>query len=204
AARRQPVSVLMDPATYGRLYGTEARPDSAYPGLLIRTQEGLQVRLDADVSLPEPLATIAAFTNRDSEQLQGTFVAAPGVAAVPGTAAGALRFEPVRFVKLNAISAAALDFAETAAEIALGLIGVLALFLGLLKIAEEAGVVYALVKLVRPVLRPLFPEVPADHPALGMIALNLAANVFGLGNAATAFGLKSLGDLPGPDPTGGT
>ena len=85
-------------------------------------------------------------------------------------------FEPVRFVKLNAIAAAALDFAKTAAEIALGLVGVLSLFLGLLKIAEEAGIIYALVKLVRPILRPLFPELPPDHPALGMIALNLTAN----------------------------
>ena len=89
-------------------------------------------------------------------------------------------------MKLNAIAAAALDFAKTAAEIALGLIGVLALFLGLLKIAEDAGIIYALVKLVRPVLRPLFPEVPPDHPALGMIALNLAANVLRAGQRGHA------------------
>lgn len=194
-APRQPVTVLLDADAYGQFYRTDARPDSAYAALLIRTADGLQVRLDAEQTLPEPLATVAAATNRDSEQLQGTFVAAPGAVAVPGTAAGALRFEPVRFVKLNAISAAALDFAGTAAEIALGLIGVLALFLGLLKIAEDAGVVYALVKLVRPVLRPLFPDVPPDHPALGMIALNLAANVFGLGNAATPFGIKAMEEL---------
>src|SRR5690606_28560299 len=97
-ARRQPVSVRLDPAEYGRFYGTEARPDSAYPGLLIRTQEGYQVRLDEGAALPEPIATIAACTNRDSEQLQGAFVAAPGAAAVPGTTAGALRFDRVRFV----------------------------------------------------------------------------------------------------------
>src|SRR5690606_3336900 len=104
-------------------------------------------------------------------------------------------FEPVRFVKMNAIAQAALDFAGTAAEIALGLIGVLALFLGLLKIGEEAGIIHSLVRLVRPVLRPLFPEVPEDHPALGMIALNLTANVFGLGNAATPFGIKAMEEL---------
>ena len=67
--------------------------------------------------------------------------------------------------------------------IALGLVGVLVLFLGLLKIAEDAGIVQAVVRLVRPVLGPLFPDIPRDHPAMGMIALNLAANVFGLGNA---------------------
>jgi spore maturation protein A len=117
------------------------------------------------------------------------------VPPAPPTAAAQVRFEPVRFVKLQAISAAAFDFAETAATLALGLIGVLSLFLGLLKIAEASGVIYTLVKLVRPVLRPLFPGVPADHPALGMIALNITANVFGLGNAATPFGLKAMEEL---------
>ena len=90
---------------------------------------------------------------------------------------------------------------KTAAEIALGLIGVLALFLGLLKIAEDAGIVYALVKLVRPILRPLFPEIPADHPALGMIALNLTATFFGLGNAATPFGIKAMEELQKLNPS---
>ena len=115
--------------------------------------------------------------------------------------ASAVVFEPVWFVKLNAIAAAALDFAKTGAEIALGLVGVLALFLGLLKIAEDSGIIYALVKLVRPVLRPLFPEIPPDHPALGMIALNLTANVFGLGNAATPFGIKAMEELQKLNPS---
>ena len=118
-----------------------------------------------------------------------------------GVTSVGVTFEPVRFVKLNAIAGAALDFAKTAAEIALGLVGVLALFLGLLKIAEDAGIVFALVKLVRPVLRPLFPEVPADHPALGMIALNLTATVFGLGNAATPFGIKAMEELQKLNPS---
>jgi spore maturation protein A len=61
--------------------------------------------------------------------------------------------------------------------------------------------VQALVKLVRPILRPLFPEVPPDHPALGMIALNLTANVFGLGNAATPFGIKAMEELQKLNPT---
>ena len=77
----------------------------------------------------------------------------------------------------------------------------MSLFLGLLKIAEEAGIIYGLVKLVRPVLRPLFPEVPADHPALAMIALSLTANVFGLGNAATPFGIKAMEELQKLNPS---
>jgi spore maturation protein A len=107
----------------------------------------------------------------------------------------------VRFVKLNAIAGAALDFAKTAAEIALGLVGVLALFLGLLKIAEDSGIVFGLVKVVRPILRPLFPEIPPDHPALGMIALNLTATLFGLGNAATPFGIKAMEELQKLNPS---
>jgi spore maturation protein A len=128
---------------------------------------------------------------------------APVEAAVP-VAQASVEFEAVRFVKLNAISAAALNFAGTAAEIAIGLIGVLALFLGLLKIAEEAGIIFGLVKLVRPILRPLFPEIPENHPALGMIALNLTANVFGLGNAATPFGIKAMEELQKLNPSSDT
>jgi spore maturation protein A len=203
-ARRTPVSVRLDPAEVAAFYDMEARPDSAYDATLIRTREGLQVRFSQDANLPEPLATIRDFTNAEDEQLQGTLVGAlpetPGAAAVPV----ALDFPTVRFVKMNAIAAAALDFAETAASIALGLIGVLALFLGLLQIAEESGIIYSLVKLVRPVLRPLFPEVPDDHPAFGMIALNMAANVFGLGNAATPFGIKAMEELQTLNPTDDT
>ncbi|HSR40509.1 MAG TPA: nucleoside recognition domain-containing protein, partial [Longimicrobiales bacterium] len=137
-------------------------------------------------------------------ELQGALVQFRPPAGEAEPVDAAVRFERVRFVKMNAIAGAALDFAETAAEIALGLIGVLSLFLGLLKIAEEAGVIYALVKVVRPVLRPLFPEVPEDHPALGMIALNLTANVFGLGNAATPFGIKAMEELQTLNPTDDT
>lgn len=191
SARRQPVTVRIDSLTYRAFYDTEATPDSVYNATLISTSEGAQLRFSADATLPEPLASIRDATNPRDAQLQGAIV---GTVNADGGAAS-VRFERVRFVRMNAISQAALDFAETAAEIALGLIGVLALFLGLLKIAEEAGVIYSLVKLVRPILRPLFPEIPEDHPALGMIALNLAANIFGLGNAATPFGIKAMEEL---------
>ncbi|HEU4680165.1 MAG TPA: nucleoside recognition domain-containing protein, partial [Gemmatimonadales bacterium] len=196
-----PVEIRIDPRQYARFYRSDQVPDSRYAGYLLQTQEGRQLRFAADARLPEPLATIGKVSRSRDEELQGRLVGFERTSA--GAAAGVL-FEPVRFVKLNAIAAAALDFAKTAAEIALGLIGVLALFLGLLKIAEHAGIVHALVKLVRPILRPLFPEVPADHPALGMIALNLTANVFGLGNAATPFGIKAMEELQKLNPTDDT
>ena len=199
AARRVPVEIRIAPARYASFYRTEPAPAGSYPGYLLQTREGTQLRFAAGATLPEPLATIGKVSRSRDDELQGRLV---GFTPAGGTAG--IVFEPVRFVKLNAIAAAALDFAKTAAEIALGLVGVLALFLGLLKIAEHAGIVHALVKVVRPVLLPLFPEVPPDHPALGLIALNLAANVFGLGNAATPFGIKAMEELQKLNPTDDT
>ncbi|MEM8601003.1 MAG: nucleoside recognition domain-containing protein, partial [Bacteroidota bacterium] len=199
-ARRQPVTVRIDGEAYGTFYSTDARPAEAYDATLIRTADGTQLRLDADADLPAPLATIRDVTNPRTEQLQGLLGNLAADSA--GVAASAtVLFEPVRFVKLNAISQAALDFAEVAAGIALSLIGVLALFLGLLRIAEVAGVIQALGRVVEPVLRPLFPEIPKGHPAFSMIVLNLSANVFGLGNAATPFGIKAMEELQTLNPT---
>ena len=190
-ARRQAAEVRFNTQEFQSFYGTTNSPDSVYAATLIGTEEGTQLRFDVDANLPEPLATIRDVTNPREGRLQGEVI---GV-LTPAGGAVTIVFEPVRFVKMNAISQAALNFAETAVEIALSLIGVLALFLGLLKIAEEAGIIYAIVRLVRPLLKPLFPEIPDDHPALGMIALNLAANIFGLGNAATPFGIKAMEEL---------
>jgi spore maturation protein A len=183
-ARRVPVEIRLDSAGFTSFYGTTEKPAGSYTGYLLRTREGTQLRFDAGAKFPEPLATIGKVSKSRDDELQGRLVDSTGVV-----------FEPVRFVKLNAIAAAALDFAKTAAEIALSLVGVMSLFLGLLKIAEEAGLIYGLVKLVRPILRPLFPELPPDHPALGLIALNLTANWLGLGNAATPFGIKAMEEL---------
>jgi len=201
AARRVPVEIRIEPAQYASFYRTDQAPAERYAGYLLQTREGAQVRFAAGSKLPEPLATIGKVSRSRDEELQGRLVG-----FTPGTepSSAGVVFEPVRFVKLNAIATAALDFAKTAAEIALGLIGVLSLFLGLLKIAEDAGIVYALVKLVRPILRPLFPEIPADHPALGMIALNLTATLFGLGNAATPFGIKAMEELQKLNPSDDT
>ncbi len=195
AARRVPVEIRVDSTQFARLYGADGRPAERYPGYLLQSQEGTQLRFEKGASFPQPLATIAKVSRSRDEELQGRLVGFTPAEAGPSGARAGVVFTPVRFVKLDAISSAALDFARTAAEIALGLIGVLSLFLGLLKIAEDAGIVYALVKLVRPILRPLFPDVPPDHPALGMIALNLTATVFGLGNAATPFGIKAMEEL---------
>ncbi len=106
--------------------------------------------------------------------------------------------------KLPDVTAAALDAAGKAATFALGLIGVLALWMGLMRVAEEAGLVRWIARLLAPVLRRLFPEVPPDHPAMGAIVMNVAANVLGLGNAATPFGIRAMQELEGLNPRPGT
>ncbi len=97
--------------------------------------------------------------------------------------------------KLPEVTKAAFDMAETSVSIAFGLIGIMALWLGILKIAEESGLNTLLAKVIRPVSKRLFPEIPADHPAMASILLNLSANWLGLSNAATPFGLKAMEDL---------
>lgn len=90
--------------------------------------------------------------------------------------------------------------AKLAAEISLGLIGVLSLWMGLMQVGEKAGVVGAIAFVFEPLLRRLMPEVPKGHPAFGSITMNLTANVFGLDNAATPLGLKAMHDLQSLNP----
>jgi len=192
-ARRQPVGVVLDSATLENHYGVAVPQAEAYTGTLIQTADGRELRFAEGASLPEPLASIRSSIAPRDNDLRGPVE----LAVQPGDTitAAAVRFAPVRFLKLNAITRAALDFAETAVTIVLGLIGALALWLGLLRIAERSGLIGTFVRIVQPVLRPLFPEIPAGHPALGFIALNLTANMLGLGNAATPLGLKAMEEL---------
>ena len=95
----------------------------------------------------------------------------------------------------EAVSKAAIDSAKTAVEIAIGLVGVMTLWLGMMRIAEAAGLVALLGRALRPLLRWLFPEVPAEHPANGAIVMSIAANMLGLNNAATPLGIKAMEEL---------
>ncbi len=97
--------------------------------------------------------------------------------------------------RLDAVTKAAFDMAKTSVDIAFGLIGIMALWLGIMKIAEDSGLVKVLARLIRPISRWLFPEVPSDHPAIAAILLNLSANWLGLSNAATPLGLKAMEEL---------
>lgn len=91
--------------------------------------------------------------------------------------------------------------ARSSVDIAIGLVGVLCLWLGLFQIAERSGLVDKLAWLLAPLFRRLMPEVPPGHPAIGAVTMNLAANMLGLDNAATPMGLKAMRDLQTLNPT---
>jgi spore maturation protein SpmA/spore maturation protein SpmB len=93
------------------------------------------------------------------------------------------------------LSKAMIDSAGGAVELAIGLVGVMTLFLGLMKVAEAGGMLRILARLIRPLMVRLFPDVPAEHPAMGAMILNLSANALGLGNAATPFGIRAMQEL---------
>jgi spore maturation protein A len=108
------------------------------------------------------------------------------VAAINGTA--------------EAVTRGAVESASTAVQIAIGLVGIMTLWLGMMRIAEAAGLVAFVGRALRPLLRWLFPEVPAAHPAAGAIVLATAANMLGLNNAATPLGIKAMEELQALNP----
>jgi spore maturation protein A len=97
--------------------------------------------------------------------------------------------------KIENVTKSAIDAAGGAVTIAIGLIGIMALWLGIVKIAEDSGLMSLLAKAIAPIMKRAFPDVPAGHPAMGSMTMNIAANMLGLSNAATPLGLKAMEDL---------
>jgi spore maturation protein SpmA/spore maturation protein SpmB len=105
------------------------------------------------------------------------------VAAVSGEAA------------VSAVITAVFDSAKSAVQLVIGLVGVMVFFLGLMRIAFDAGLRDVIARRLTPITQRLFPEVPSDHPAMGAMIMNMASNILGMGNAATPFGLKAMSEL---------
>jgi spore maturation protein SpmA len=105
---------------------------------------------------------------------------------------------------MQPLSTGALDSAKKAVELSLGLVGAMSLFLGLMRIAQDGGMLRLIARATAPIMRRLFPEVPEDHPAMSAMILNIACNVLGLGNAATPFGVRAMQELDALNPVKGT
>jgi spore maturation protein SpmA len=160
----------------------------------------------ATITLPDgspAILTDLATANGDATKLTGTAQWSVGDSAHPAV----LRFVPLPTyfrIMSKVTNDGVLKMADTAVTIALGLIGVMTLWLGIMKIAEAAGLVTTLAKFVKPIMVRLFPEVPPEHPAMGAMVMNLAANFLGLSNAATPLGLKAMEELNKLNPVAGT
>jgi spore maturation protein A len=199
------VSVHIDADAYRKHYGVDETPAASIPADLIETKEGRELKFDAKTNLPPMLAGIrdatstggpkGLFKDAEIKPLQAYITKYEPTDAGGAVATVEIRFPAVRWVKVQAIGNAAMNFAATAIELSLGLIGTLCLFLGVMQIAEKAGIINAVVRVTGPILRPLFPGIPKGHPAMGMVTLNLTANMLGLGNAATPFGIKAMEEL---------
>jgi spore maturation protein A len=96
---------------------------------------------------------------------------------------------------VESVTQAAFDGAKNGVTVCFGLISVLVFWMGMMRIAEDAGILHKLARLLQPVVRFLFPSVPKNHPALGYIMSNMSANILGLGNAATPMGIKAMQEL---------
>ncbi|MBP1988936.1 nucleoside recognition domain-containing protein [Paenibacillus eucommiae] len=96
---------------------------------------------------------------------------------------------------IDVVTQAAFDGAKSGVSVCFGLISILVFWLGMMRIAEDAGLLNKIAVLLRPVIRFLFPSVPKNHPALGYIMSNMSANILGLGNAATPMGIKAMQEL---------
>jgi len=96
---------------------------------------------------------------------------------------------------MNEVNEAVFKGAKEAVTISIGMISILVFWLGLMRIAEKAGLLRGLGILTKPIVKRLFPEVPPNHPAMGYIVSNMIANLFGLGNAATPMGIKAMEEL---------
>jgi spore maturation protein A len=196
--------LVLAPAEFNAFYGASRALDAIQQPVIISTSTDGSSSLLMNITEASPawwreLVKSAA----SKERLMGKVIEfAP---SEDGTSARLqVELEPIRFVKLKAVTQASLDYAAIAVNIALGLIGIMALWLGVMKVAEEAGLLHVLTRLLAPLTKRLFPDVPPDHPAVGAMIMNTAANMLGLSNAATPLGLKAMEELNKLNPKVGT
>jgi spore maturation protein SpmA len=154
-----------------------------------------------DKNYPQKLKDIASASG-DKNDISGTLII--NRVLNDSVAEASMILEEVSFLKMKEITSSALEYSGLAVNIALGLIGVMALWLGIMKIAESAGLISLIASWLKPFTKRLFPEVPPEHPAMGAMIMNMSANMLGLGNAATPFGLKAMEELDSLNPNKGT
>ncbi|MHB1050899.1 MAG: nucleoside recognition domain-containing protein [Bacteroidota bacterium] len=190
-------TVVIPAAAYNDFYGTSETGDIRQP-VVISTLASGKMKLEMTATDATPQFWKQMVKAGGKEKLEADVASFD-----PESGALSFTFERVSFVKIRAVTKAAIDYADTAVTISLSLIGVMALWLGIMKVGETAGLLLVLTKALTPVTKRLFPDVPPNHPAVGSMIMNIAANMLGLSNAATPLGLKAMEELNKINPKAG-
>ncbi len=196
-------SVEINSADFNSVYNANIQKNLIFPAKISvnKIENKESIFFTVNDSFPEIWREIAAASG-EKDDLTGTLKVSGFIN--DSTASSQIVLEKVSFLKLKDITNSALDNASTAVTISLGLIGIMALWLGVMKVADKAGLIAIIASWLKPVTKRLFPDVPSDHPAMGSMIMNISANMLGLGNAATPFGLKAMEELDNLNPNKGT
>ncbi len=197
------VNLKVSSASFNKLYDDSIKNDLLFPAKISTQKKENKISLyfKVDKSSPKLWKEMAKVTGEEDD-LTGNVVI--NSVESDSIASANIFVEKISFVKLKEVTNSALDYAGIAVNISLGLIGIMALWLGVMKVAEDAGLIAIIANWLKPITTRLFPDVPHDHPAMGSIIMNISANMLGLGNAATPFGLKAMEELDKLNPDKGT
>ena len=188
---------------YNSLYGDSLERDFNVPVILTvdEKEKKSNITLKITNSTPDLWTEMAKASGNEGELLADVnFILTDN----PYKLNASIIMAPVSFTMMKNVTNETIGKAGVAVKIALGLIGIMALWLGVMKVAEDAGLIAKLSNMIKPITKKLFPEIPSDHPAIGAMLMNISANMLGLGNAATPFGLKAMDELDKLNPEKGT
>lgn len=200
--RKHPAQIKVDESAYYNFYNKRSNSDLEADALVIFNEDlsaGF-ISIKIEDNFPLIWKEMAAVSGEKNE-LTGNIKIKERLTENSFNAE--IIFENVSFARMKQVTSSVLDYAGTAVTIALGLIGIMALWLGVMKVAEEAGLIKIIAKSLKPITKKLFPEIPSDHPAMSSMIMNISANMLGLGNAATPFGLKAMEEMEKINPNKG-
>jgi spore maturation protein SpmA len=199
----QKVGILVSANDFNKFYGSSIKSDLTINAELNYKKQSASgfATINVDKNFPEIWKEMAEASGEKND-LSGSLKIKKQISDTAYESE--IIFEKVSYYKMKSVTNAVLDYAGTSVTIALGLIGIMALWLGVMKVAEEAGLIKIIGNSLKPITSKLFPDIPSDHPAMSSIIMNISANMLGLGNAATPFGLKAMEDMEELNPNKGT
>lgn len=196
-------NVKVSSADYNKFFDAKDTSDVLVKGVgsFAEDKKSVQLYITTDEATPKFLQTMAKASGKENDILAHAIIRSQKDSV---TYLAKIYFEKISFLSMKRVTNDSINIAGTAVQIALGLIGIMAMWLGVMKVAEQAGLIKIIANWLTPITKRLFPEVPPDHPAVGAMVMNISANMLGLGNAATPFGLKAMEELDTLNPNKGT